>query len=135
MTLTEVMVSSVILGISSQVSLQGWSRTSQAVVKSAGTDQQVHLLEQRLLASHRALASAPVADTDCRWDPEAAVGVLEGLPKDADLSSSWHFEPSGAGLWLVVELTNPATEIPFRRSQLFTPAGLGHGPPEVSDEQ
>ena len=134
MTLTEVVVSAVILGISSQVSLQGWSRTSQASTTSARTDHQVRLLEQRLLASRRVLASAPVADADCRWDPEAAVGVLEGLPKDADLSSSWRFEPSEAGLWLVVELTNPATEIPFRRNQLFTPAGLGHCPREASDE-
>ena len=80
MTLTEVVVSAVILGISSQVSLQGWSRTSQAAATSARTDQQVQLLEQRLLASRRALASAPVADVDCRWEPEAVVGVLEGLP-------------------------------------------------------
>ena len=47
MTLTEVVVSAVILGISSQVSLQGWSRTSQAAATSARTDQQVQLLEQR----------------------------------------------------------------------------------------
>ena len=134
MTLTEVLVSAVILGISSQVSLQGWSRTSQATATSVRTDQQVRLLEQRLLASRRALASAPVVDADCRWDPEAVVDVLEGLPKDADLSSSWRFEPSGAGLWLVVELTNPAAAIRFKRSQLFTPAGLGHCPREVSDE-
>ena len=134
MTLTEVVVSAVILGVSSQVSLQGWSRTSQAATTSARTDQQVWLLEQRLLASRRALASAPVFDADCRWDPEAVVDVLEGLPKDADLSSSWRFEPSGAGLWLVVELTDSDAEIPFRRSQLVTPAGLGHCPREVSDE-
>ena len=51
MTFTEVVVSAVILGISSQVSLQGWSRTSQAAATSARTDQQVRLLEQRLLAS------------------------------------------------------------------------------------
>ncbi len=134
MTLTEVVVSAVILGISSQVSLQGWSRTSQATATSARTDQQVRLLEQRLLASRRALASAAVVDLACRWHRDAVVGVLEGLPKDADLSSSWRFEPSGAGLWLVVELTNPAAEIPFRRGQLVTPAGLGHCPREVSDE-
>ena len=134
MTLTEVVVSAVILGISSQVSLQGWSRTSQATASSARTDQQVRLLEQRLLASRRALASAAVVDLACRWHRDAVVGVLEGLPKDADLSSSWRFEPSGAGLWLVVELTNPAAEIPFKRSQLVTPAGLGHCPREVSDE-
>ena len=135
MTLTEVVVSAVILGVSSQVSLQGWSRTSQAATTSARTDQQVWLLEQRLLASRRALASTPVVDADCRWDPEAVVDVLEGLPKDADFSSSWRFEPSGAGLWLVVELTNPDAEIPFRRSQLVTPAGLGHCPREVSDAE
>ena len=50
MTLTEVVVSAVILGISSQASLQGWARTSQAAATSARTNQQVRLLEQRLLA-------------------------------------------------------------------------------------
>ena len=135
MTLTEVVVSAVILGISSQVSLQGWSRTSQAAATSARTDQQVQLLEQWLLASRRALANAPVAAVDCRWDREAVAGVLESLSKDANLETSWRFEPSGAGLWLVVELTNPAAEISLRRSQLFTPAGLGHCPRELSDAQ
>ena len=135
MTLTEVVVSAVILGISSQVSLQGWSRTSQAAATSARTDQQVRLLEQRLLASRRALASAPVADADCRWDPEAVVGVLEGLSKDADLEASWQFQPSADGLWLFVELTDADASSPLKRSQLFTPAGLGHCPREVSDAQ
>ena len=137
MTLTEVVVSAVILGISSQASLQGWSRTSQAAATSARTDQQVRLLEQRLLASRRAMASAPVADLDCRWEPEAVVGVLEGLPENADLVSSWRFEPSADGLWLVVELMDLSSSdaaISFKRSQLFTPAGLGHCPREVSDE-
>ena len=135
MTLTEVVVSAVILGISSQVSLQGWSRTSQAAAHSARPDQQVRLLEQRLLASRRALASAPLSAVDCRWDREAVVGVLEGLPDDADLVSSWRFEPSADGLWLAVELTGSDAAIPFKRSQLFTPAGLGHCPREVSDAQ
>ena len=135
MTLTEVVVSAVILGISSQASLQGWSRTSQAAATSARTDQQVQLLEERLLASRRALASAPAADVDCRWEPEAVVGVLEGLPKDTDLEASWQFQPSGDGLWLGVELTDSDASIPFKRSQLFTPAGLGHCMREVSDAQ
>ena len=135
MTLTEVVVSAVILGISSQVSLQGWSRTSQAAATSARTDQQVRLLEQRLLASRRALASAAVADVDCRWEPEAVVGVMEGMPEDPGLETSWRFEPSADGLWLAVELTDSDLEIPFKRSQLFTPAGLGHCPQEVSDAQ
>ena len=135
MTLTEVVVSSLILGISSQVSLQGWSRTSQAAAHSARTDQQVRLLEQRLLASRRALASAPVADPDCRWDRDALVGVLEGLPENADLETSWRFEPSADGLWLSVELTDADASISLKRSQLFTPAGLGHCPREANDAQ
>ena len=135
MTLMEVVVSAVILGISSQASLQGWSRTSQAAATSARTDQQVQLLEQRLLASRRALASAPVADVDCRWEPEAVVGVLEGLPENADLETSWRFEPSADGLWLSVELRDADASFPLKRSQLFTPAGLGHCPRELSDAQ
>ena len=135
MTLTEVVVSAVILGISSQVSLQGWARTSQAAAITARTDQQVRLLEQRLLASRRALARAPIADADCRWDPEAVRGVLEGLPKNAELETSWRFEPSADALWLAVELTDSQVAIPFKRSQLITPAGLGHCPRELSDAQ
>ena len=135
MTLTEVVVSAVILGISSQVSLQGWSRTSQAAAASARTDQQLRLLEQRLLASRRALTSAPVAAADCRWHREAVVGVLEGLSKDANLETSWRFEPSADGLWLAVELKDSDAAIPFKRSQLVTPAGLGHCPREANDAQ
>ena len=138
MTLTEVVVSAVILGISSQVSLHGWSRTSQAAATSARTDQQVRLLEQRLLASRRALAIAPVADADCRWDADVVVGVLEGLPKNADLEMSWRFEPSADGLWLAVELMDLSAHdaaIPLKRSQLMTPAGLGHCPREANDDQ
>ena len=135
MTLTEVVVSAVILGISSQVSLQGWSRTSQAAAISARTDQQVRLLDQRLLASRRALASAPVADADCRWDADVVDGVLEDLPEDTDLVSSWRFDPSADGFWLSVELRDADPSIPLKRNQLFTPAGLGHCPRERSDAQ
>ena len=138
MTLMEVVVSAVILGISSQVSLQGWSSTSQAAATSARTDKQVRLLDQRLLASRRALTSAPVAGVDCRWEPDAVVGVLEGLPENADLETSWRFEPSTDGLWLVVQLMDlsaPDAPIPFKRSQLVTPAGLGHCPREANDAQ
>ena len=135
MTLAEVVISSVILAISSQVSLQGWSRTTEATARAAQSDQQLWLLEQRLLASRRALAMAPVADADCRWDREAVLGVLEGLPQDADLEASWQFQPSGDGLWLVVELTDSDASISFKRSQLFTPAGLGHCPQEANDAQ
>ena len=133
MTLAEVVVSSVILAISSQVSLQGWSRTSEATARAAQSDQQLRLLEQRLLASRRVLAMAPVRDAACRWDRDAVVKVLDALPEDAALSPSWRLEPSGNGVWLSVELTAAEAEPPIQRSQLFTPAGLGHCPREVSD--
>ena len=135
MTLTEVVVSALILGISSQASLQGWSRNSQAAASSARTDRQVRLLEQRLLASRRALANAAVADVDCRWEPEAVVGVLANLPENAELETSWRLEPSADGLWLAVELTDSAAAQAFKRSQLVTPAGLGHCSREANDAQ
>ena len=135
MTLTEVVVSAAILGISSQVSLQGWSRTSQAAANAARTDQQGRLLEQRLLASRRALANAPVADADCRLDRHAVIGVLEGLPDNADLISSWRFDTGVDGLWLAVQLTDSAAAKTFKRSQLLTPAGLGHCSREANDAQ
>ena len=133
MTLAEVVISSVILAISSQVSLQGWSRTSEATARAAQSDQQLRLLEPRLLASRRALAMAPVRDAACRWDREVVVKVLDALPEDAALSPSWRMEPSGDGVWLTVELKAAEAEPPIQRSQLFTPAGLGHCPREVSD--
>ena len=90
-TFTEVVVSALILGISSQVSFQGWSRTNQAVATSFRTDQQVRLLEQRLLASRCALASAQLANAYCHWDREAVVGVLEGLPEVVAHTTSWRY--------------------------------------------
>ena len=134
MTFTEVVVSAVILGISSQVSLQGWSSTSQAAATSVMADQQLRLLEQRLLASRRALASAHVADADCRWDPEAVAGVFQGLPDNVELSSKWQFDATGSGLWLVVQLIDHAPGVPSRRSQLVTPAGLGHCQQDINND-
>ena len=113
----------------------GWSRTSQAAATASRSDQQVRLLEQRLLASRRALARATVADAACRWDREAVASVLKSLPDDVDPSSTWRFEASGDGIWHTVELTDPDAGIPFKRSQLFTPAGLGHCKGEVTDAQ
>ena len=51
MTLTEVVVSAAILGISTQVGLQGWASTAKASASAALIDQQHQQLELRLLAS------------------------------------------------------------------------------------
>ena len=62
-------------------------------------------------------------------------GVLGGLPQNSDLETFWRFEPSVDGLWLTVALPASETEPPIQRSQLVTPAGLGHCPREASDDQ
>ena len=49
MTLSEVVGSAVILGVSSQVSLQGWSRVSHAVATTDDFEHKHLLVEQRLL--------------------------------------------------------------------------------------
>ena len=126
MTLAEVMISALILGISSQVGLQGWTRTAQAATAADQMDQQRIQLEQRLLMTRRVLATAPVADRHCRLDGDAVDAALEALPVDPAITAT--FEPDLAldGLWFTVALGS------LQRRQLFTPAGLGHCRAEVS---
>jgi hypothetical protein len=126
MTFAEVLISALILGISSQVGLQGWTRTAQAATAADQMDQQRIQLEQRLLMTRRVLATAPVADRHCRLDGDAVDAALEALPVDPAITAT--FEPDLAldGLWFTVALGS------LQRRQLFTPAGLGHCRAEVS---
>ena len=126
MTFAEVLISALILGISSQVGLQGWTRTAQAATAADQLDQQRIQLEQRLLMTRRVLATAPVADRHCRLDGDAVDAALEALPVDPAITAT--FEPDLAldGLWFTVALGS------LQRRQLFTPAGLGHCRAEVS---
>lgn len=125
MTLTEVMVSAVILGISSQVSLQGWSRTTGSAQRAAELDQQLQGLEQRLLASRRVLAMAPVTDGHCRFNPDAVSRRLDQLPRHGALTQHLEFAPQFDGLWLTLGLPASVDDQPLQRRQWFTPAGLG----------
>ena len=125
MTLTEVMVSAVILGISSQLSLQGWSRTTGSAQRAAELDQQLQGLEQRLLASRRVLATAPVTDGHCRFNPDAVSRRLDQLPRHGALTQHLEFAPQFDGLWLTLSLPESGGEQPLQRRQWFTPAGLG----------
>jgi hypothetical protein len=126
MTFAEVLISALILGISSQVGLQGWTRTAQAATAADQMDQQRIQLEQRLLMTRRVLATAPVADRHCRLDGDAVDAALEALPVNPAITAT--FEPDLAldGLWFTVALGS------LQRRQLFTPAGLGHCRAEVS---
>ena len=77
MTLTEVVVSAVILGISTQVGLQGWASTAKASASAVLIDQQHQQLEQRLLASRRLLQASVLVDVACRFDADAVVDHLD----------------------------------------------------------
>ena len=126
MTLAEVMISVLILGISSQVGLQGWTRTAQAATAADQLDQQRIQIEQRLLIKRRVLATAPVVDRHCRFNGDAVDAALEALPVDSGITARLEPDPVIDGLWFTVALG------PLQRRQLFTPAGLGHCRAEVT---
>ena len=133
MTLTEVVVSAVILGISTQVGLQGWTSTAKASASAVLIDQQYQRLEQRLLASRRLLQASEVVDAACRFDADAVDGVLAALPPDPALLERWVWDPlePATRLWLTLQLAEADVDPPRERHLLFTPAGLGHCPREA----
>jgi type II secretory pathway pseudopilin PulG len=135
MTLTEVVVSAAILGISTQVGLQGWIHTAKSSASAALIDQQHQQLEQRLLASRRLLQASEVVDAACRFDVDAVDGVLAVLPSDSALLERWVWDPlePATRLWLTLQLAEAKADLdpPRERRLLFTPAGLGHCPREA----
>ena len=135
MTLAEVVVSAAILGISTQVGLQGWTSTAKASASAVLIDQQYQRLEQRLLASRRLLQASEVVDAACRFDADAVDGVLASLPQDSALLERWVWDPlePATRLWLTLQLAEAKADLdpPRERRLLFTPAGLGHCPREA----
>jgi type II secretory pathway pseudopilin PulG len=133
MTLTEVVVSAVILGISTQVGLQGWTSTAKASASAVLIDQQHQRLEQRLLASRRLLQASEVVDADCRFDVDTVDGVLAAMPLDPAVLERWVWDPlePATRLWLTLQLAEADLDPPRERRLLFTPAGLGHCPREA----
>ena len=135
MTLTEVVVSAAILGISTQVGLQGWTHTAKASASAVLIDQQYQQLEQRLLASRRLLQVSDLVDVACRFDVDAVDGILAALPADPAVLESWVWDPlqPATRLWLTLQLAEAKADLdpPRERRLLFTPAGLGHCPREA----
>ena len=128
MTLTEVVVSAAILGISTQVGLQGWASSAKASASAALVDHQHQRLEQRLLASRRLLQTSEVVDAACRFDVDAVEGILAALPLDPAVLERWVWDPlePATRLWLTLQLAESDPGPPPARRLLFTPAGLGH---------
>ena len=133
MTLTEVVVSAAILGISTQVGLQGWASSAKSSASAALIDQQHQRLEQRLLASRRLLQASEVVDAACRFDVDAVDGVLAALPQDSALLQRWVWDPlePATRLWLTLQLAEADVDPSRERRLLLTPAGLGHCPREA----
>ena len=125
MTLTEVMVSAVVLAIGSQVSVQGWSRTASVTAAAAALDDQLERLDHRLLASRRLLAMAPSLESSCRFDRDALADQLDRLPPDPALIQHLVEDPVAQGIWLRLNLVDPNLDLPLERRLLLTPAGLG----------
>ena len=128
MTLTEVVVSAAILGISTQVGLQGWTHTAKSSASAALIDQQHQRLEQRLLASRRLLQASDLVDAACRFDVDAVDGILAALPADSAVLEQWVWDPLSPAtrLWLTLQLAEADPDTPPERRLLLTPAGLGH---------
>ena len=133
MTLTEVVVSAAILGISTQVGLQAWASTAKASASAALIDQQYQQLEQRLLASRRLLQASDLVDVACRFDVDAVERALAAMPADPAVLESWIWDPFAPStrLWLTLQLAEADEDLPHERRLLFTPAGLGHCPREA----
>ena len=133
MTLTEVVVSAAILGISTQVGLQGWASSAKASASAALVDHQHQRLEQRLLASRRLLQTSEVVDAACRFDADAVDGVRAALPQDSAVLERWVWDPlePATRLWLTLQLAEADLDPPRERRLLFTPAGLDHCPREA----
>ena len=122
MTFSELAVSTVILGISTQLSLQGWSRTATAAVALSQRDEQLMQMDERLLASRRLLQSARPVDGDCRFRADTVHWLLDQRPEQPGLVEQRDLSADRQALWLTLSL--PGAESPLRR-RLFTPAGLG----------
>ena len=135
MTLTEVVVSAVILGISTQVGLQGWVSTAKNSASAALVDHQHQRLEQRLLASRRLLQSSEVVDASCRFDDDAVQRALAEMPADPAVLESWVWDPlePATRLWLTLKLAEAKADLDpsHERRLLLTPAGLSHCPREA----
>ena len=123
MTLPEVIVSAVILGISSQVSLDGWASTAARAARSEQRQQHLQQLDQQVLSAERLLSHASVDPDHCRFTGDVASHLQSRLPVKAPLQL--RLEPSSPehGVWLVLQLIDEPSVL--QRRVLFTPAGLG----------
>ena len=124
MTLSEVLVSAVILAISTQTSLQSWSRITATTQRQTALEQALQQADQQLLAARRLLRRSPAAG--CALSSEHLDQQLAPLLLQAPgLQRSWQQDPLVGGLWLRVAVEGGADQPLLQRRLLVTAAGLG----------
>ena len=123
MTLPEVFVSALILGISSQASLHGWASTTARAARSELLQQHLQQLDQQVISAHRLLSRFPVNSEQCRFSEDVISDLQERLPVTAPLEQRFELSFSEQGIWLLLQLSNERSVL--ERRVLFTPAGLG----------
>ena len=123
MTLPEVIVSALILGISSQASLHGWASTTARAARSEQRHQQLQQLDQQVLAAERLLVRASVDPDHCRFVGDVVTHLQERLPVSVPLEQWFESSSTGQGIWLVLQLGEET--LVLKRRVLLTPAGLG----------
>ena len=123
MTLPEVIVSALILGISSQVSLDGWASTTARAARSEQRQQQLLQLDQQVLSAERLLSRFPVDPDHCRFVGDVASQLQARLPVAATLDQRLESSSNEQGIWLLLQLSDETSVL--KRRVLFTPAGLG----------
>ena len=132
MTISEVVVSSVVLSLSAQLGLQSWTVTARAADRTASEmalavqlDQQV-LASQRLLIAGEGSALLMQEGQPCRLNSAAIEQLLnQELPLSAGLERELVTTTDLEGVWLVWHGAPMNDQQPWQRRILLTPAGLG----------
>ena len=124
MTLSEVLVSAVILAISTHTSLHSWSRITATTQRQNVLEQALLQADQQLLAARRLLRRSPAAD--CALSPAHLDQQLAPLlPQTPGLQRSWQQDLLAGGLWLRVAVEAGTDQPRLQRRLLLTAAGLG----------
>ena len=133
MSLVEVVVSSVLVGISSTAALGVWNQAAALVHDTASMERKADDLEMLRLASHRWLAQRALdnkqlmtAMAPCRWDAVAVAAAADAaLPLPEGMTRQWMQDSQLRGLWQQLALVDDDGSVLIRRRQLLSPAAFG----------
>ena len=133
MSLVEVVVSSVLVGISSTAALGVWNQAAALVHDTASMERRADDLEMLRLASHRWLAQRAAekgqlmtAMAPCRWDAVAVAAAADAaLPLPKGITRQWTQDSQLRGLWQELALLDDDGSVLIRRRQLLSPAAFG----------